>query len=214
MPRYLPRLNLAALAATAALGLALAVPLPATAQIDSSTATFNEAVQAVKDKNFRHAVKLFSLQAENDQHDAQYNLAILLEAGKGAPQDFTKALIWAWSAQLGGIEAAEELAEDLSGYLPEKSIEEVREAVRARLEARIEAGSPDAVSQFATFHLRMLDEPDYETAYIWFSISVALGIEGALEARDDAHDNVDDEKIIDLQSEAGMIYESLNISLD
>ena len=214
MPRYLPRLNLAALAATAALGLALAVPLPTTAQIDTSTATFNEAVQAVKDKNFRHAVKLFSLQAENDQHDAQYNLAILLEAGKGAPQDFTKALIWAWLAQLGGIEAAEELAEDLSGYLPEKSIEEVREAVRARLEARIEAGSPDAVSQFATFHLRMLDEPDYETAYIWFSISVALGIEGALEARDDARDNVDDEKIIDLQSEAGMIYESLNISLN
>ena len=214
MPRYLPRLNLAALAATAALGLALAVPLPATAQIDSSTATFNEAVQAVKDKNFRHAVKLFSLQAENNQHDAQYNLAILLEAGKGAPQDFTKALIWAWSAQLGGIEAAEELAEDLSSYLPEKSIEEVREAVRARLEAGIEAGSPDAVSQFATFHLRILDEPDYETAYVWFSISAALGLDGALEARDDARDNVDDEKIVDLQSEAGTIYESLNISLD
>ena len=214
MPRYLPRLNLAALAATAALGLALAVPLPTTAQIDTSTATFNEAVQAVKDKNFRHAVKLFSLQAENNQHDAQYNLAILLEAGKGAPQDFTKALIWAWSAQLGGIEAAEELAEDLSGYLPEKSIEEVREAVRARLEARIDAGSPDAVSQFATFHLQMLDEPDYETAYVWFSISAALGLDGALEARDDARDNVDDEKIVDLQSEAGTIYESLNISLD
>ena len=209
-----PRLNLAALAAAAAFGLALAMPLPVAAQIDSSTATFNEAVQAVKDKNFRHAVKLFSLQAETDQHDAQYNLAILLEAGKGAPQDFTKALIWAWSAQLGGIEAAEELADDLAGYLPEKSIEEVRGAVRERLEARIEAGSPDAVSQFANFHLQMLEEPDFETAYVWFSISAALGLEGALEARDDARDNVDDEKIVDLQSEAGTIYESLNISLD
>ena len=209
-----PRLNLAALAAAAAFGLALAMPLPVAAQIDSSTATFNEAVQAVKDKNFRHAVKLFSLQAETDQHDAQYNLAILLEAGKGAPQDFTKALIWAWSAQLGGIEAAVELAEDLAGYLPEKSIEEVRGAVLERLEARIEAGSPDAVSQFATFHLQMLDEPDFETAYVWFSISAALGLQGALEARDDARDNVDDEKIVDLQSEAGTIYESLNISLD
>ncbi len=213
MPHHL-QINLAALAATALLGLAIAMPLPATAQIDSSTATFNEAVQAVKDKNFRHAVKLFSLQAENNQHDAQYNLAILLEAGKGAPQDFTKALIWAWSAQLGGIEAAKELAEDLSGYLPEKSIEEVREAVRARLEARIEAGSPDAVSQFATFHLQILDEPDYEIAYVWFSISTALGLDGALEARDDARDNVDEEKIVDLQSQAGTIYESLNISLD
>ena len=202
------------LAGSVALSPALVGSLPSTAQIDTSTATFNEAVQAVKDKNFRHAAKLFALQAENNQHDAQYNLAILLEAGKGVPQDFTKALIWAWSAQLGGIEAAEELAEDLTGYLPEKSIEEVREKVRARLEARIKAGSADAVSQFASFHLQMLDEPDYEAAYIWFSISTALGLKGTLEARDDARDNVEDERLVDLQSEAGTIYESLNISLD
>ena len=214
MPCLLRRLTLAALAAVAAVGLNMATPSWAKAQIDTSNATFNEAVQAVKDKNFRHAAKLFALQAENNQHDAQYNLAILLEAGKGVPQDFTKALIWAWSAQLGGIEAAEELAEDLSGYLPEKSIEEVREKVRARLEARIKAGSADAVSQFASFHLQMLDEPDYETAYIWFSISAALGLKGTLEARDDARDNVEDERLVDLQSEAGTIYESLNISLD
>ena len=208
------RLKTTALAGAAALALSLVGSFSSTAQIDTSTATFNEAVQAVKDKNFRHAAKLFSLQAENNQHDAQYNLAILLEAGKGVPQDFTKALIWAWSAQLGGIEAAEELAEDLTGYLPEKSIEEVREEVRARLEARIKAGSADAVSQFASFHLQMLDEPDYETAYIWFSISTALGLKGTLEARDDARDNVEDERLVDLQSEAGSIYESLNISLD
>ena len=214
MPCLLLKLKIMVLAGSLALGLALVGSLPSTAQIDTSTATFNEAVQAVKDKNFRHAAKLFALQAENNQHDAQYNLAILLEAGKGVPQDFTKALIWAWSAQLGGIEAAEELAEDLTGYLPEKSIEEVREKVRARLEARIKAGSADAVSQFASFHLQMLDEPDYETAYIWFSISTALGLKGTLEARDDARDNVEDERLVDLQSEAGTIYESLNISLD
>ena len=166
MQSRIPRLNLSALAGTVVLSLALATLNPTAAQIDTSTATFNEAVQAVKDKNFRHAAKLFALQAENNQHDAQYNIAILLEAGKGVPQDFTKALIWAWSAQLGGIEAAEELAEGLTSYLPEKSIEEVRGAVRARLEARIRAGSADAVSQFASFHLQMLDEPDYETAYI------------------------------------------------
>ena len=214
MQSRIPRLNLSALAGIVVLSLALTATNPSAAQIDTSTATFNEAVQAVKDKNFRHAAKLFALQAENNQHDAQYNIAILLEAGKGVPQDFTKALIWAWSAQLGGIEAAEELAEDLTGYLPEKSIEEVREAVRSRLEERIRAGSADAVSQFASFHLQMLDEPDYETAYIWFSISAALGLKGTLEARDDARDNVEDERLVDLQSEAGSIYESLNISLD
>ena len=197
-----------------AAGISLAALQPAAAQIDSSDATFREAVQAVKDKDFRHAVRLFTIQAENDQHDAQYNLALLLEAGKGAPQDFLKALTWAWAAQLGGIEAAEELAEDLAGYLPEKSIETVREAVQERLRARIDKGHAAAVSQFATFHLLMLEEPDHETAYVWFSISAALGLEGALEARDDARENVDGERIIELQSEAGTIYESLEIIID
>jgi hypothetical protein len=55
--------------------------LPVSAQIDTSNATFNEAVQAVKDRNFQHAVRLFSLQANNNQHDAQYNLALLMHAG-------------------------------------------------------------------------------------------------------------------------------------
>ena len=186
----------------------------AEAQIESSDATFNEAVRAVKDKNFRHAVKLFSIQAQNNQHDAQYNLALLLEAGKGAPQNFTSALTWAWAAQLGGIEAAEELAEDLAGYLPEKAIEGVRKEVQERLRARIDEGQAAAVTQFATYHLLMLEEPDFEADYIWYSIGAALGLEGSLQARDEARENVDDEKIVDLQREAGTIYESLEIIIN
>jgi TPR repeat protein len=186
----------------------------ASVEIESSNATFNEAVQAVKDKDFRHAVKLFSIQAQNNQHDAQYNLALLLEAGKGAPQDFTRALTWAWAAQLGGIEAAEELAEDLAGYLPEKAIEGVRKEVQERLRARIDEGQSAAVMQFATYHVVMLEEPDFEAAYIWYSIGAALGLEGALVARDEARENVEEEKIVDLQREAGTIYESLAIIID
>lgn len=210
-----PGHNLTSILASCVLCLSVAFAhLPASAQIDSSNATFNEAIQAVKDRNFRHAVKLFTLQADNNQHDAQYNLALLMHAGKGAPQDFAAALTWSWAAQLGGIEAAEELSDELTAYLPENIIAEVREAVAKRLEARIDDGDSAAIPQFATYNLLMLEEPDYDRAYIWFSIAAALGLEGAMVARDDARENVEDEKIVELQREAGTIYETLNIKLD
>lgn len=189
-------------------------PRDAAAQIESSDATFLEALQAVKDKNYRHAVKLFSVQADNNQHDAQFNLAVLLEAGKGAPQDYATALTWAWTAQLGGIEAAEDLADDLAGMLPEKPTENVRVAVAKRLKTRINNGDAEAVPQFAQYHLLVLEEPDYEMAYIWYSIAAALNLEGAMIARDDARDNLADENIIELQAKAGTIYEGLTFNLD
>lgn len=192
---------------------ALTLATPAVAEdIGTGNATFSEAVQAVKDRDYRHAMKLFAVQADQNQHDAQYNLALLLEAGKGVPQDFSKALVWAWSAKLGGIEAAGDLAEDLIDLLPEKAIENVRQEVKVRLEARVADGSAPAVSQFAQYHLDMLEEPDFETAYIWYSIATAIGLPGALEARDDARENVDDEKIAELQAEAGTIFETLVIA--
>ena len=196
------------------LAVAVAAPVSASDDIDTSNATFAEAIQAVKDRNFRHAIKLFRLQAEQNQHDAQYNLALLFEAGKGAPQNFSEALVWAWSAKLGGIEASGDLAEDLMDMLPEDAVDDVREKVKQRLEDRIDAGNAPAVYQLAQYHLEIVEEPDFEMAYIWYSISTAIGLPGSLEARDDARGNVDDEKIAELQNKAGTIYESLTITSD
>lgn len=179
------------------------------AQTNDSDAIFDEAVAAVKNKDYGHAVKLFSSQAEANQHDAQYNLAVLLKAGKGAPQDFLKALTWAWAAHLGGIEAAEDLSDELLDLIPEKSIEAAREAVAKRLRARIDDGEKPAVMQFARFHAELREEADYERAYIWYSIAAAIGLDGAFEARDDTRGDVDEEKIVELQVEAGTIFETL-----
>lgn len=182
---------------------------PVNAQTNNSDAIFVEAVAAVKNKDYGHAVKLFSSQAEANQHDAQYNLAVLLKAGKGAPQDFLKALTWAWAAHLGGIEAAEDLSDELLDLIPEKSIEAAREAVAKRLRARIDDGEKPAVMQFARFHAELREEADYERAYIWYSIAAAIGLDGAFEARDDTRGDVDEEKIVELQVEAGTIFETL-----
>ncbi len=194
------------------LGLMFLMPLPGThalAQTGDSDAIFVEAVNANKSKDYVHAVKLFSDLAEDNQHDAQYNLAVLLKAGKGVPQDFLQALCWAWASHLGGIEAAADLSDELLDLIPEKSIDDAREVVAKRLRARIDKGEKPAVMQFAQFHAELLADADYERAYIWYSIAAAIGLEGAFEARDDTRGDIDEEKIVELQVEAGTIFETL-----
>jgi TPR repeat protein len=175
----------------------------------TSDAAFNRAVKAVKSKNYNDAITIFEAQAIASQHDAQYNLAVLLEAGKGRPQNFQQALIWAWSAVLGGIEEAVELADELTDMIPEKALEEVRESLRERLQKRIDDGDRTAVMQFASYHAMLLEEADFETAYVWYSIAAAIGEEGSIEARDEAQGKVEDEEIVNLQVKAGTIFDSL-----
>lgn len=175
----------------------------------TSDAAFNRAVKAVKSKNYTDAITIFEAQAIASQHDAQYNLAVLLEAGKGRPQNFQQALIWAWSAVLGGIEEAVELADELTDMIPEKALEDARESLREKLQKRIDDGDRTAVMQFASYHAMLLEEADFETAYVWYSIAAAIGEEGSIEARDEAQSKVDDEEIVNLQVKAGTIFESL-----
>ncbi len=179
--------------------------------IATSDATFAEAVRAVKDKNYSHAVQLFTLQAAADQHDAQYNLALLLKSGKGHPQNFQQSLIWAWSAWLGGIEKGAELAEEVLEMLPEDSVAAAREAVKTRLQDRIADGQKAALMQFARLHTDLLEEQDWQAAYIWYAIAAAVGMDGAVEARDEAMDNLEDANITELQAEAGKLFEGLEL---
>ena len=179
-------------------------------QTKSENAAFKEAVQAVKDKNYNRAIKLFEVQAKLPRHDAQYNLAVLLNAGKGRPRNYADALYWSWQAQLGNIEDAEELADEIVDLLPQKVADEVRSRVEKTLEARIEANDILAISQFANFHLIILAEPDYGKAYIWHSIAAALNLPGSGDARDDAESQLESEELVALQTKTQELFEKHN----
>ena len=112
-------------------------------QTKMENSAFNEAVQAVKNKNYAHAITLFEEQAKLPRHDAQYNLAVLLNAGKGRPRNYVDALYWSWQAQLGDIEDAEDLASDIVDLLPPK----VADEVRARVEETLKPGLRPVISR-------------------------------------------------------------------
>ena len=179
-------------------------------QTKMENSAFKEAVQAVKDKNYADAITLFEEQAKLPRHDAQYNLAILLNAGKGRPRNYVDALYWSWQAQLGDIEDAEDLASDIVDLLPPKVADEVRSRVGKTLEARIEASDILAISQYANFHLEILAEPDYGNAYIWHSIAAALSLPGSGDARDDAESQLDSKDLVTLQNKTQELFEKYN----
>ena len=162
--------------------LILAVALllsPVTARTDDSDEMFFEAVTAVKNKDYGHAVKLFSSQAENNQHDAQYNLAVLLKAGKGAIAGFLKALTWAWAAHLGGSKQPKISRMNYSISFP-KTLSRLQErlfpigCLCALMTAK---ASRHAICPLPC---RAERRSDYEQAYIWYSIAAAIGLDEVL----------------------------------
>ena len=178
--------------------------------ITTSNVTFAEAVQAVKDKDYQHAVNLFELQAFAAQHDAQYNLALLLKSGKGRPQNYQQALFWAWSAYLGGIEPAKELSDELKKLLPEDSLKMTRENVVDILQDQINAGDRSALMELALFYREVAEQPNFEEAYMWYSIASAFLIDGAISERDEAASSIEPKSIVELQDRAGKIFEKLS----
>jgi TPR repeat protein len=169
-----------------------------------------EAVEAAKSGNYSHAFQLFEMQANAAQHDAQFNLALLLKSGRGTPQHYPDALKWAWLAHLGGIEKAQMLADEIIDLLPDDTIEDVRTAIATRLKERIDKGDKRAITQYARYFSEILYDPDYEQAYLWYSIASAVGVEGSQEARDEAASYLEPETMIALQEEARTTYYGLS----
>ena len=109
------------------------------AQITDSDRLFKVATDYVKEKKYTEAVSIFEEIARKNEHDAQYNLAFLISSGKGITKNYSEALFWAFLSQLGKIEKAEELTEDLIDVVPEKVLKEVREKVLEHLLNRFES---------------------------------------------------------------------------
>ena len=170
---------------------------------------FAKAVQAVKDKNYQLALNLFELEAQKTEFEAMYNLALLLKAGKGRPQNYVNALYWAYLAQLGGIELAEDLIDDLTDILDETQRKPILARVEGQLLERINKGDFDAIPQYADYFISLLEEPNYEKAYQWYAIAVALNLPDMVALRDDMESKLETEKIPELQEISATLFNRL-----
>ncbi len=169
------------------------------AQVTDSDRRFKRATDYVKEKRYTEAVSIFEELARNSEHDAQYNLAFLISNGKGVTKNYSEALFWAFLSQLGKIEKAEELAEDLTEMVPEKVLKEVREKVLENLIARFENKDLGVLTELGDFYLLVLEEQDFENAYLWYNVASALGVQNSAEIRDKVEKELEPDTIIKMQ---------------
>ena len=168
-------------------------------QVTESDRLFKTATDLVKERKYAEALTIFENLANNNEYDAQYNLAFLISSGKGTTKNYREALYWALLSMLGKIEKGEKLSEELIEILPEKESEDVREEVLEHLIARFERKDADVLMQLGDFYLSVLEEEDFENAYLWFNVASAIGIENADERRDKVEKKLEPDTIIKVQ---------------
>ena len=175
--------------------------------------SFDDAVQAVKDRNFQRAIQLFSKLSQivqyDGQYEAQFNLAVLLKQGKGRPQNYAEALYWARRAELGGIEKSKDFADSFSDRITEDQHNEMLTRIKTSLLKEIDQGAIDTLPQLATYHITLLDDHDYEQAYLWFALGAALDLPEQDIRRTEMEDEIEIEQIAPLQRETTKLFDAL-----
>ena len=177
------------------------------AQVTDSDRLFKMATDFVKERRYTEAVSIFEELARNNEHDAQFNLAFLISGGKGITKNYSEALFWAFLSWLGNIEKAEKLAEDLADLVPEKVLKEVRGNVLDYLFSRFENRDIAVLTELGDFYLLILDEEDFENAYLWYNVASALGVENSAEKRDQVEKELEPDKIVKIQVASRKRYE-------
>ena len=173
---------------------------------------FNEGVNLVREKDYSSAVIIFRSLAEQDDHQAQYNLALLLKKGLGHPSNYPMALKWAWLSQLSGVTKALALSHELTSIVPDETKDIIRAEVLDILQNRIEDSDRQAILQKAEFHLTVVVEPDYVSAYALRSLGAALGLKGAIGLRDEIEGELELKDLMAAQAQAAAMFSEFDWS--
>ena len=179
-------------------------------EFSKSDVMFEDATNAVKEKRYKEALDIFEILAENNESDAQYNMALLLKAGRGRPQNYRESLKWGWLALLGHIEQADKLVDEIKDIIPEPALREIRVEVKKYIQSKAELGDRTAILQMGDYFLKVPETPEYKDAYLWFVIASAFQIEGGMKKRDSVQRELEGTDILKIQSKALEVFSDIS----
>ncbi len=164
----------------------------------------------LRNKQFTEAINKLKDLSEKNKPEAQLLYAKILYSGEITTQDFEMSYFWANTSRLGGLKKSLNIISKLNDLIDEENRLKINEKIKIFLNKSALAGDKLAIVQIAKWNLELSPEQNFENAYKWYNIAVALGIKSAKIKRDEMIENIEKQRLFKIQKESIKIFNKIN----
>ena len=176
-------------------------------EILSDVEYYNKGVSLYDEGAFDESFVVFFNLAEKGHKDSIFNLSNMYYEGVGTIQNFKQSLKYCWLCVLNGNKKCLKKVDIIKSKLSEKVIEEIANQIPTILEKNfIEFNNSKSAFKLGFWFENFSPEIDYEQSYLWYSVSVSGGIYKAMKLRDRVGQEIEADKIVELQTKAEEIF--------
>ena len=176
-------------------------------EIISDDEYYDKGVSLYDNGAFDESFIVFFNLAEKGHNDSIFNLSNMYYEGVGTIQNYKLSLKNCWLCALNGNKKCINKIDKVKSKVTEKVIEEIAQQIPEILEKNfVEFNNSKSAFKIGFWYENFSPEIDYEQSYLWYSVSVSGGIYKAMKLRDRVGEQIEAEKIVELQAEAEEIF--------
>ena len=170
----------------------------------------NVVYEHLRNKEFSKAINELKNLSEKNVIQAQLLYAKILYTGEITTQDFEMSYFWANTSKLGGLKKSSNILDRLNNLIDDENKFKINEKIKIFLNKLALSGDKLAIVQIAKWNLELSPETNFENAYKWYNIAVALGIKSAKIKRDEMIKNIENQRLFEIQKESIKIFNKIN----
>ena len=176
-------------------------------EILSDEEYYEKGVSLYDNGAFDESFIIFFNLAEKGHNDSIFNLSNMYYEGVGTIQNYKLSLKYCWLCVLNGNKRCLKKVDKIKSKLSENVVEEIASQIPEILEKNfVEFNNSKSAFKLGFWFENFSPEIDYEQSYLWYSVSVSGGIYKAMKLRDRVSEEIEAEKIVELQTEAEEIF--------
>ena len=176
-------------------------------EIISDDEYYDKGVSLYDNGAFDESFIVFFNLAEKGHNDSIFNLSNMYYEGVGTIQNYKQSLKNCWLCALNGNKKCINKIDKVKSKVTEKVIEEIAQQIPEILEKNfVEFNNSKSAFKLGFWYENFSPEIDYEQSYLWYSVSVSGGVYKAMKLRDRVGEEIEAEKIIELQTKAEEIF--------